>query len=342
VSSPPTLDVDALVQPIPGAETAGGQPLSDALRRELDKLRKEADPDFPDTSDLRADWNKIIQLGTTTLTDVGKDLTVAVRLTEAVTKAHGAAGLRDGLRLLQRVLADFWDTLHPRPDPGEDFEARRNRLDWLNDVTSGGRFPSTVLRLPLVKAKFGDWFSVMDSMTPDRKDALDEAIPTCSDKDLLRVYADLTDARQALNDLGATADEKFGPEAPNLSGDDGGNLGGALVKCVGLVEDAARRRGISLAGDAPADAGQPAPAGGGAEANGPAPTGGSREQLYRQIQQIASALRRIEPHSPIPYLLERCVRLGELPFPQLMREVIREGSALDELDRLLGVPPAAS
>jgi type VI secretion system protein ImpA len=45
----------------------------------------------------------------------------------------------------------------------------------------------------------------------------------------------------------------------------------------------------------------------------------------------------LEPHSPIPYLLDRCVRLGELPFPELMREIVRETAALDELDRLLGL-----
>ena len=65
--------------------------------------------------------------------------------------------------------------------------------------------------------------------------------------------------------------------------------------------------------------------------------GGGRDQLYRQLAQIADALKRIEPHSPIPYLLERCVKLGAMPFPELMREVIREAGTLDELDRLLGL-----
>lgn len=343
MSSPAVLDVDALVQPIPGGETPGGSPLPDAVKRDLDRWRKEPDPDFTDKNappPPPAEWGKIVAATSDALTTTGKDLTVAVRLVEAATKLHGAAGLRDGLRLLHRLLTDFWEVLHPLPDAGDDFEARRNRLDWLNNVSEGAKFPDKLMRMPLVKAKSGDWFTVVDAMTPDRKAELDEALPTCSDKDLLRVHADLTEARRALTDLGATADEKFGPDSPNLSGDDGGNLGGALAKCVGLVEDAARKRGVSLTGDAPAaTAAQPAAdSGGGAEANGP-PTGvgTTRDAIYRQIQQIASALRRIEPHSPIPYLLERCVRLGELPFPELMREVIRESSTLDELDRLLGV-----
>jgi hypothetical protein len=31
------------------------------------------------------------------------------------------------------------------------------------------------------------------------------------------------------------------------------------------------------------------------------------------------------------------VKLGALPFPDLMRAIIRENGVLDELDRLLGV-----
>jgi type VI secretion system protein ImpA len=64
---------------------------------------------------------------------------------------------------------------------------------------------------------------------------------------------------------------------------------------------------------------------------------GTREGLYRQIDQIAKALRAIEPHSPIPFLLERCVRLGGQPFPELMRSIIYETGTLDALDRLLGI-----
>ena len=65
----------------------------------------------------------------------------------------------------------------------------------------------------------------------------------------------------------------------------------------------------------------------------------NREGLYRQLEQIADALQRIEPHSPIPFLLKRAVRLGSLPFPELMRAIIREAGTINELERLLGLEP---
>jgi type VI secretion system protein ImpA len=64
---------------------------------------------------------------------------------------------------------------------------------------------------------------------------------------------------------------------------------------------------------------------------------GSREQAYRQLAQAAALLRQLEPHSPIPYLIQRAVELGSMPFPQLIRALIREQNVLSELNRELGI-----
>jgi len=62
-----------------------------------------------------------------------------------------------------------------------------------------------------------------------------------------------------------------------------------------------------------------------------------REGLNRQLSVGVMSLERIEPHSPIPMLLRRCVRLGAMPFLQLIRETVHYAATLDELDRLLNV-----
>jgi len=67
---------------------------------------------------------------------------------------------------------------------------------------------------------------------------------------------------------------------------------------------------------------------------------GSRDQAYRQLAQAAAVLRQLEPHSPIPYLIQRAVELGSMPFPQLIRALIREQNVLTELNRELGIREA--
>ena len=54
----------------------------------------------------------------------------------------------------------------------------------------------------------------------------------------------------------------------------------------------------------------------------------SRAQVYQQLAQTAALLQQLEPHSPIPYLINRAVELGALSFPDLMRQLIRDSEVL--------------
>jgi type VI secretion system protein ImpA len=55
------------------------------------------------------------------------------------------------------------------------------------------------------------------------------------------------------------------------------------------------------------------------------------------LAQAAALLKELEPHSPIPYLVQRAVELGALPFPELMIALIREPNVLADLNRELGI-----
>jgi type VI secretion system protein ImpA len=73
----------------------------------------------------------------------------------------------------------------------------------------------------------------------------------------------------------------------------------------------------------------------------PSPASGdvvnTREQAFRQIQQLADYFKKVEPHSPTAYLLEKAVRWGRYPFPRLMKELVRDEPALSELYRVMGI-----
>src|SRR5262249_31443938 len=79
--------------------------------------------------------------------------------------------------------------------------------------------------------------------------------------------------------------------------------------------------------------------------SGPSGPPTTRAEAYRQLAQAAATLRELEPHSPIPYLAQRAVELGALPFPLLIKEWIRDPTILTEVNRELGIketpPPAA-
>ena len=340
MSREPTIDVDELVRAI-SDDAPGGEPLPFEVRNNLDAWRLEPDLDFQDVNAPApppAEWGKVIATTTDFLTRTGKDLTAAIRLTEALTKKHAVAGLTDGLTLLTRLAENGWEHVHPVCEPG-DQEARLNRLNWLNGsgTQKGLAFPQSVLRMPVVRDTRGDGYSAVDWLDAGRKAEVEANASAITADGLRQAHADLADARATLGRLAAVLDEKMGAESPNLTEDVTGGLGQALVKCVDFVRGLAHMKGVPLEDTPTADAPAEDTTGAGGGGGQAVVVGGGRDQLYRQLAQIADALKRIEPHSPIPYLLERCVRLGAMPFPDLMREVIREAGALDEIDRLLGL-----
>ena len=343
MSSPAVLNIDELVLPISDASPSG-EPLADAVRLQLDELRKEADDFDASRAGRQADWPKIIRLATDTLAGKSKDLLLAVRLVEAVTKKHGSAGLRDSLQLLGRLVTDCWDYLHPIPGPGEDAEVRVGPFNWLNDSMRGAKFPQAIRSIPLLKAG-SKTFAYVDWITPERKGDLEEVIGKIDIPSLRNAFADATAAWSALETLSRALDDKLGNDiAPNfLSPENTSSIGTAIEQCLQLIREVAHRRGVELEpssnGAAEPEAGEAVPSPSGP--SGPTGQGNSREELYRQIEVIATTLKRIEPHSPIPFMLERCVRLGGLPFPSLMRAIIRESGTLDELDRIMGIEAPA-
>ena len=54
----------------------------------------------------------------------------------------------------------------------------------------------------------------------------------------------------------------------------------------------------------------------------------TRAEIYARVAEAAAKLQQIEPHSPIPYLLNRAVELGSLPFPDLMKSLILNADVL--------------
>jgi type VI secretion system protein ImpA len=152
------LDIDHLVAPISGDDPAGS-PVSFVVRQQLDEARKSVDPaSFAPDDPLRpeqfvpADWRGIIGRTTDLLGSSSKDLLLAARLSEALLKAHGFGGLRDGLALLRRLIADCWDRLNPPIEDG-DLDVRAAPFNWLDDADRGARFPTSVRAAPVVAAR---------------------------------------------------------------------------------------------------------------------------------------------------------------------------------------------
>jgi type VI secretion system protein ImpA len=349
--SPPLLPFEELLQPIPGDNPAGeGVPFS--VRQQMEEHRKEIDPkNFAEDDPLRpeqakhADWPAIIGLAQKVLVETSKDLLVGARLTEALTRQHGFAGLRDGLHLLRLLLDECWDRLNPSIEDG-DLEVRAGPFNWLDDADHGARFPTTVRTTPLVANNgqaFGwlQWKQSQDGKGQVTKEEFEQAILATPREACQQTSEDLNAALAELDELIGVLGNRLEGLAPGLL-----SLRQALSDCDGLLQEILKRKGPAPGvavpeGPALEVAAAQAPV---ATVNGPpaAARPRTRADVYRQLTEAAALLQQIEPHSPIPYLIQKAVALGALSFPQLMRALIRDENILSELNRELGIQEGAA
>jgi type VI secretion system protein ImpA len=341
----PLLDFESLIAPISGDNPAGGS-VPFETRHKLEEFRKEDNPDdYAPNDPLRpeifrkADWPGIVKLAQETLSETSKDLLVAARLTEALARVHGFAGVRDGLHLLRELVEQAWDRLQPVIEDN-DLEVRAAPFYWLDDADKGARFPTTLHMLPLVPGdeveySWLDWRQSLDGKGNVPREDFERATTMAPIERLEAVAKETTDSLSELDGLVRALSEKMGPAAPALAA-----VREAIEGCHSLIGEIVRKRRPELGLETDSSEEQSDVSG---ATTGRAPA--TRAEVYRQLAQAAAVLRELEPHSPIPYLIQRAVELGSLPFPQLINALIRNDDVLSELRREFGIqepPPPES
>jgi type VI secretion system protein ImpA len=319
------------------------------LRDELDRARRGETSGTvgPDDSNSpkrprATDWEKIIQVTQDWLAHRSKDLGLAARLTEALARVHGFAGLRDGLTLMRRLVEECWDRLTPMPDGDDGYEGRLSPLRWLDEPDRGALFPHTLRSIPLVRADaksygWAEWRRIQAECDSSAWKEFAKALRETPLSDCESNIRDLVDSESELDRLVAAVVRYSGQvdfEMPAFKQ--------AIRDCGELARQILEHhpeRAATLDLDEIPSACDESP---GFEGADPAEFAGmrpiySREQIYDLIAHLAALLRQLEPHSPVPYLLDRAVELGSLPFPQLMKEILRDQTVLSRVNLELGI-----
>lgn len=337
------IDFRPLLEPISEDEPAGGGVPYD-VRESLEQMRKEVNPEafaaddpMRPTDIVKADWSGIIALAQETIRRTSKNLLVVSRLVEALTKKHGFAGLRDGLHLVRLLVEICWDRFDP-PLEDEDMEVRAAPFNWLDDPDRGAYFPNSIRAVPLLAAGGAQfsWQQWQQSQAAgsDSTESIERVVMGATRERCQELVDTLSQAQQELMRLMQTLSAKMGSEAPGFTA-----VRPAMGDCLKLAQQILQRKG------APEETAMTVvDSGNGAATVMVAKSRfGTRDDIYQELASAASALERLEPHSPVPFLVRRAVELGALPFPLLMQALIRDANVLSEMNRELGIkgPPAA-
>jgi type VI secretion system protein ImpA len=330
---------DDLLNPMPGDNPSGVNLRYAGVYDKIKEARRE-DDDAPQGEWAHerkvADWKLVVKLAAESLATKSKDLQLGAWLTEAALRTEGFPGLLQGLKLLQGLVENFWDTLYPELEEGEA-DMRAAPLDWV-----GSRLDQAVHQVPITRSGL-DWFQFKQSRavgyeadaaaSAEKAEARSQAIAdgkvTGEDFDAafngspkafyVEAKQSLDECLEAIDTLSAACEPKFGDVMPGFSGLRSGleevrsTVNGLLQKKRELEPDeepaaaVAEEPMVEEAGAGTGDGTTPARPHKTVSAE-PA----DKEDACSRVAVVAKYLRREDPYSPAPYLMLRGLRWGEL------------------------------
>jgi type VI secretion system protein ImpA len=337
---------DDLLLPIAGANPSGTNLRYSPAYQEIAEARRIDDLPLDGSPPKLADYVTVEKLATEALANQAKDLQIAAWLTEAWLRRVGFDGLRQGLDLMRGLLDKYWDSLYPEIDEG-DLEFRAAPLNWI-----GSKLHISVKSAPLTKAGY-NWFKYKESREVGyeaaaqdddkleaRKAALaakkisaeqfDAAIRNSPDDFYEELNKSLQGCFESLAALDALCKERFANAAPTFS-----SLRASLQEAQDLLhvllanrpgKSAAVAEGRPAAEHTAEGEEVPEPEAGPPERSSRTLVRepGSREEATQHLLASVRYLRHDDPSSPVPYLLLRALRWGELRAPGQDPEALLE------------------
>jgi type VI secretion system protein ImpA len=339
---------DDLLNPIPGPNPAGVSLRYDKVYDQIKEARTEDDESIPAGAWGRpvkkADFVLVIKLAGEALATKSKDLQLAAWLTEAHIRREGIALLQPCLKLMQDLQEQFWDNLYPEIEDG-DAGMRAVPIEW-----AANRAASILRESPLTRdgINFFQYKEARaigyeadaasnDAKREAREQAMADGKLTGEDFDKSFVstpksfYVNLDEsirsAGETLETLQVYCEEKYGDDGPGFgklraSIEEVGQLIGTFLNEKRKLEPDAVAEEIAEAEPEPEPESAPVE-----EVAAPTQPVASRpvkaakplsaepadgDDAVRRVQASALFLQRERSASPVAYLLNSAIRLGEM------------------------------
>jgi type VI secretion system protein ImpA len=341
---------DDLLDPIPGDNPSGESLRYAAVYDRIKEARREEeeiDQGEWQTERKKADWPLVIKLCGEAIAKKSKDLQLAAWLTEALVRREGFSGLKEGLELIRGLLENYWETLYPELEDG-DSELRATPLEWVGSRLDSPLRKVPITRSGYDWLKYKESRSVPsetdaegnESKTQARADAIadgkltpeefDQAVAETPRSVYEQWMEQLDGCLESTDSLNSLCEEKFGEYAPNFGGlrktlEEVKQTVRILLagKAAPAPEPAAEEMPSSWASEPEQESGsyyeEAAPAAAAAPARAPArprgplaPEPADQADAIERVVAVARWYRQNDSYSPVPYMLVRAVRWGEL------------------------------
>jgi type VI secretion system protein ImpA len=346
------LDLDQLLAPISEDDPCGPSLRWEPIWSEIQQDRKIKSDPLGQSPDEPPNWRLVIEKTSDQLANHSKDLMLAVWLVDALVRAEGIHGFHTGLQFLAGLVETYWDSIHPQIEDG-DPEQRLAPFLWLTDEAGGARLPTALRQAALLSSTGDDALSFLfwegrrarpqqpnedadayarRCQEADRKrEIFDKAAAGVSLSELADLQQELLDCERLVQSLDDQLTRLSGAMAPSWAA-----IESALADVRGLVRNLLKERGGAV--DDAEESSETATNAAGSHAHGRnAGPAQSRAEAVMRLQEAATYFTAAEPHSPVGYLVRRAIRWANLPFEQLLAELLKEGQPLEQVRETLGI-----
>ena len=355
------MDIDTLLAPISDAQPTGADARVEpditqnyySLKDARTTARAAERSNIFDSSQSEIpEWLTIVNQAPQVLCEQTKDLEICCWYTEALIRKDGFSGLKHGFEVIRGLIEEFWDELYPMPDE-DGLETRVAPLAGLNGSGAEGVLISPIRNVKLTASNSHDSYNLWqyqqaleiqkihdENERQNRIDAagfsitdIQQSVSDTSDDFFIETVNNLNSCIEDYKSISNMLDEHCGLDISPPSR----NIINVLEECLGAIKHLA---GDVLENDE--DINNDTESEDSAEPSGSAVvtkagTINSREEAFKQLLKISDFFKKTEPHSPIPAILERAVKWGNMPLEQLIQELIPDNSAREHFSELTGV-----
>lgn len=180
------IDLDAVLAKLPGDNPSGADLRYDAVYEKIKEARRAEDPLTSGGSEPKlAEWDKVVDLCAEALAKKSKDLQIAAWLTEALINTEGFEGFVTGLKVLEGLIGNYWETVYPVIEEG-DLEYRIGPLEFMND-----KLWVAVKEIPVTDPRVTDGYSFLKYQ---------ESRTVGYEKDVLNPHGNVDEGKKAKRD----------------------------------------------------------------------------------------------------------------------------------------------
>ena len=337
---------DDLLNPIAGDNPSGVSLRYDKVYDQIKEARTEDDDSIPSGEWQRqvkkADFNLVIKLGGEALSKKSKDLQLVAWLAEAYVKKEGIGLIDPCLKLFLEIQEQFWDTMFPEIED-DDKGLRAVPIEW-----AANRMATIVREAPITRDGLNSYqykesrsigyeadAEYNDAKREARQLAVADGKITGEDWDksfnstpkswYVNMSESMSSATETLDNLQSFCEEKYGDDSPGF-----GKLRTSLEE-VGAVVNALlnekRKTEPDEPGDEPEAEAEPESEAASSSYDEAAPAAVAakpragksltaepvdKDDAIARVQACAKFFQTDNPNSPVAYLLQTSLRLGEM------------------------------